>query len=105
MADQEAAGGPEYRALFDARVTFSNGGGLAAEDFRVDVPGPDATEQKVGELFLASLGLLLTDQVHVQRLRVVQEQHRGTRRGPSSSSLDSVPAKAPDRWRHVDLAT
>ena len=28
----------EYRAEFDATVTFSNGGALHAEGFRVDVP-------------------------------------------------------------------
>ena len=33
----------QHRAEFDATVTFSNGGSLRAERFRVDVPGPDAT--------------------------------------------------------------
>jgi len=68
------------------------------------VPGPDVTEQQVGELFLASLGLLLADQVQVSGLRVVQEQHRGTPGGPSAASLDDAPGAAPDRWRHVDLS-
>ena len=36
----------EYRAQFDAVVTFSNGGGLRAEGFRVDVPGPDVTSRR-----------------------------------------------------------
>jgi len=94
---------PQYRAVFDARVTFSNGGGLAAEDFRVDVSGPEVTEQQVGELFLASLGLLLADQVSIRGLRVVPEQHRGTRGGPSDPGLDRASAE-PDRWRYVDLS-
>lgn len=74
----------QYRAVVDARVTFSNGGGLAAEGFRVDLPGPDVTTQQVGELFVASLGLLLTDRVEVTGLRVVEEPRRGTRGGPSA---------------------
>jgi hypothetical protein len=45
----------EYRAQFDAVVTFANGGGLRADGFRVDVPGPDVTEQEVASLFIASL--------------------------------------------------
>jgi 2',3'-cyclic-nucleotide 2'-phosphodiesterase (5'-nucleotidase family) len=49
----------EYRARFDAVVTFSNGGGLRADGFRVDVPGPDVTEQDVASLFIASLNLLM----------------------------------------------
>jgi arylformamidase len=31
----------EYRASFDADVTFSNGGDLAMHGFRVDVPSAD----------------------------------------------------------------
>ena len=98
---------PEYRAVFDARVTFGNGGGLSAEGFRVDVPGPGVTEQQVAELFLASLGLLLTDRVEVSGLQVVQEPHRGTRGGPSAPRRDADGADGADatrdRWRHVDL--
>jgi kynurenine formamidase len=114
VTDQETAGEteagaePQYRAVFDARVTFSNGGGLTAEGFRVDLPGPDTSEQRVGELFLASLGLLLTDQVHISELRVVREQHRGTRGGPSAPRLDpglerAAGATASRRY-HVDLS-
>ena len=100
----EARNGPDYRAVFDARVTFSNGGGLSAEGFRVDVPGPDVTEQQVAELFLASLGLLLSDHVEIRGLRIVQEQHRGTRGGPSAQLGASVRGAAIARWRHVDLS-
>jgi hypothetical protein len=36
--DERRSGLVEYRAQFDAVVTFANGGGLRAEGFRVDVP-------------------------------------------------------------------
>jgi kynurenine formamidase len=85
-------------------VTFSNGGGLSAEGFRVDVPGPDVTVQQVGELFLASLGLLLTDRVEIRRLQIVQEQHRGTRGGPSAQPSTNEPGAVTRRWRQVDLS-
>ena len=49
----------EYRAQFDAVVSFSNGGGLRADGFRVDVPSADVTEQDVASLFIASLNLLM----------------------------------------------
>ena len=70
--------------MFDAVVTFSNGGGLKAEGFRVDVPGPEVTAGEVGELFVAALGLLLTERVEVRGLQIVPEPHRGTRGGPSA---------------------
>jgi kynurenine formamidase len=88
----------QYRAVFDARVAFSNGGGLSAEGFRVDLPGPDATPEQVGDLFVASLGLLLAGEVTVTGLRVVEEQHRGTRGGPSAGGVVAT------RRRFVELS-
>jgi hypothetical protein len=73
----------EYRARFDAVVTFSNGGGLRADGFCVDVPGPDVTEQDVASLFIASLNLLMVDSAELHNLGVFAEPHKGTRGGPS----------------------
>ena len=73
----------EYRAEFDAVVEFANGGGLRADGFRVDVPGSDVTDEHVAALFTASLGLLMTERVALDRLRVFPEPHKGTRGGPS----------------------
>ncbi|MDX6227491.1 MAG: hypothetical protein QOI76_881 [Frankiales bacterium] len=73
----------QYRAQFDARVTFSNGGGLNAEGFRVDVPGPEVTEGEVADLFLVSLSLLMVDRVALANLTVFEEPHKGTHAGPS----------------------
>ncbi|RDV44872.1 hypothetical protein DOE76_11175 [Leifsonia sp. ku-ls] len=73
----------QYRAVFDAEVTFSNGGGLQAQGFRVDLPGPDVSDDDIGRLFLTSLDLLLADSVTVHDVRIVEEAHKGTRGGPS----------------------
>lgn len=74
----------QFRAEFDARVEFANGGHLEVTGFRVDVPGPDVTEAEVGALFVASLGLLLSERVDLRGLRVFPEAHKGTRGGPSA---------------------
>jgi hypothetical protein len=34
---------PAYRARFDARIEFLNGGGLTAEGFRLDLPSRDTS--------------------------------------------------------------
>ena len=65
---------PEYRAQFDATVTFSNGGGLTARDFRIDVPHAEVSAAEVGALFVASLALLMVDRVEVTGLRLFPEQ-------------------------------
>jgi arylformamidase len=74
----------QYRAEFDAVVTFLNGGGLQAQGFRVDVPTAEATEAEIKALFVASLSLLMVDRVELGNLRILAEPHRGTRGGPSA---------------------
>ena len=84
----------EYRAQFDATVTFSNGGGLTAREFRVDVPHDRVSAAEVGALFVASLSLLMVDRVEVRDLRVVAEPHKGTRGGPGDHSGPPAPRRA-----------
>ena len=76
----------EYRASFDATISFSNGGGLTAHGFRLDVPSPDVSEAEIAALFVASLGLLMTDTVELSHVEVFAEPHKGTRGGPSDRS-------------------
>ena len=80
----------EYRASFDASVSFSNGGDLAVHRFRVDVPSPDADEAGLAALFVASLGLLMTEAVELRNVTIVAEPHKGTRGGPAARG-DSQP--------------
>ncbi|MFD5215427.1 hypothetical protein [Microbacterium sp. NPDC058345] len=74
---------PQYRAIFDAEVTFANEGALQTQGFRVDLPGPDATDAEIGRLFVTSLDLLMADTVEVRNVRIIEEAHKGTRGGPS----------------------
>lgn len=78
----------EYRASFDADVSFSNGGGIAARGFRVDVPAEGVSEAEIGALFVASLGLLMTERVELSNVSVFAEAHKGTRGGPSDLGRD-----------------
>jgi arylformamidase len=72
----------DYRASFDATVTFGNGGDLVVHGFRVDVPGPDVGEAEIAALFVASLGLLVTEAVELRNVTMFAEPHKGTRGGP-----------------------
>jgi kynurenine formamidase len=95
----------QYRAVFDAEVAFSNGGGLRVEQFRVDVPSVAVTPEEVAVLFVASLGLLMSDRVDVRDLRVVPEAHKGTRGGPSDASATAGAEQAARvGWRWVELS-
>jgi arylformamidase len=69
----------DYRAIVDADLTFLNGGGLHANEFRLDISSPEITEAEIGDLLVRHLGLLMVDQVNITAMRIVQEQHKGTR--------------------------
>ncbi|MEU8251720.1 hypothetical protein [Nonomuraea sp. NPDC048916] len=73
----------DHRASFDAAITFGNGGDLVVHGFRVDLPSSDAGESEIAALFVASLGLLMTDEVRLANVRIFAEPHKGTRGGPS----------------------
>jgi kynurenine formamidase len=80
----------EYRASFDAVTTFSNGGDLAVHGFRVDIPAADTGPAEIAALFVASLGLLMTDIVELSNLKIFAEPHKGTRGGPADHG-ESMP--------------
>ncbi len=69
----------EYRAVFDVRISFVNGGGLRAEDFRLDVPQRDVSETEVARLLVRHLGLAMVGEVVFDRFEIIEEQHKGSR--------------------------
>ncbi len=91
----------EYRASFDATVRFSNGGDLAVHGFRVDLPGPDTDQAGIGALFVASLGLLMTETVELSNVEVFAEPHKGTRGGPADRAAVAGPAGRLVELSHV----
>jgi arylformamidase len=58
---------------------FGNGGDLSVHGFRVDVPSRQAAEEEIAALFVASLGLLMTESVALSNVEVFAEPHKGTR--------------------------
>jgi arylformamidase len=68
-----------HRASFDASVSFTNGGSLQVTGFKVDLPQAQVTEAEIGQIFLQSLGLLMSGEVVLSNVEIIEEQHRGTR--------------------------
>ena len=66
----------QYRAHFDARIEFANGGDLTANGFRLDLPARDAN---VEQLLVQHLGLALVSKVELANLSIVEEAHKGSR--------------------------
>ncbi|ROO82930.1 hypothetical protein EDD29_0416 [Actinocorallia herbida] len=74
--------GEQWRVEFDANVVFSNGGGLRAREFRLDIPGADIADAEAGELFVRHLGLLMVGEVKISNKRLIREPHKGSRGVP-----------------------
>jgi arylformamidase len=87
----------EYRAHFDAEVEFANGGRLTAEGFRLDLPGPELSEDEIGKLFIQHLGLALVGSMELHAVKIVAEPHKGSR------GITSSPKTVPS-GRLVDLS-
>lgn len=69
----------QHRVQFDAEVTFQNGGRLAVEGFRLDIPGDEITDSDLAASLVRHLGLLMVGNVQISAKRVVREAHKGSR--------------------------
>ena len=77
----------DTRAVFDFVITFSNGGGLRGEGFRLDLPRPDVPEEEIAALMVAHLGLLMVQKVELRNVRRIEEPHRGSRGVPRAAGV------------------
>jgi kynurenine formamidase len=69
----------QWRAEFDAEVTFVNGGELTAHGFRLDVDHEHVDPAEVASALVAELGLLMVADVKISGLRLLAEAHKGHR--------------------------
>lgn len=87
----------ERRAVVDGTISFSNGGAISVEGFRLDLPEPVPDAAGIGDLLVRALGLLMADHVGLTSITVVDEPHKGTRGGPSDESAAVGGAGTPRR--------
>lgn len=66
----------QYRAELDFEITFSNGGSLRGEAFRIDIAGSSPTEDELGAALIADLGLLMADRVDIRRYQILTDRHK-----------------------------
>ncbi len=91
----------QYRAELDFEITFSNGGGLRGEGFRIDIPGPGLTEDELGAALIADLGLLMADRVTIRSHRIFSERHKRAAPAAPAAGTPGTPGTA---LRRADLS-
>src|SRR3546814_13867049 len=84
---------PQYRAVFDFEIEFTNGGGLRGHDFRLDIEGDDIGDAELVDHVVRDLRLLLVGPARILHKPLVIETR--TRRQPA-------PGRAGGK-RHGDL--
>lgn len=66
----------QKRVQFDFEVDFSNGGGIQGQDFRLDIPGDDISDEELGRYIVRDLRLLMVRQVCILRKQIISEAHK-----------------------------
>ena len=77
----------DHRAKFDFTVHFTNGGSLSAEDFRLDIPGTDITDDQLAAYLISDMRLLMAGRVDISNKEIIQEPHK--RRAIDTRNLPS----------------
>ena len=66
----------DRRVRFDFLVTFSNGGSLRGEDFRLDIDGDNIADDALATLLVRDLRLLMVANVTIGNKQIIHEAHK-----------------------------
>lgn len=66
----------QKRVRFDFDITFTNGGGLQGQDFRLDIDGDDITDEELASCIIRDLRLLMVGEVRILNKQVIAEPHK-----------------------------
>jgi hypothetical protein len=66
----------QKRVRFDFVVHFTNGGQLAAQDFRLDIPGNDIGDDALAAYLIQDMRLLMAGEVEIRNKVILDEPHK-----------------------------
>ncbi len=66
----------QKRVKFDFDITFSNGGGLQGQDFRLDLHGDDISDEELRDYIIEDLNLLMVGTCKILKKEINQEAHK-----------------------------
>jgi kynurenine formamidase len=66
----------DKRVKFDFEITFSNGGGMQGQDFRLDIAGDDISNDALADALVSDLRLLMVRQVAILNKQILTEPHK-----------------------------
>ncbi len=66
----------DHRVVFDFEIEFTNGGGIQGQDFRLDISGPEISDQALAEYIVDDLRLLMVGKVNIINKSYIREPHK-----------------------------
>lgn len=74
----------DRRVKFDFEISFTNGGGIQGQDFRLDIPGDDISDEELADYLVRDMRLLMVGQVRILNKEIIAEPHK--RRPPGGQA-------------------
>jgi kynurenine formamidase len=66
----------DRRVKFDFEISFTNGGSLQGQDFRLDIAGDDISDQELADSLVRDLRLLMVGKVRILNKQILAEPHK-----------------------------
>lgn len=67
---------PDKRVVFDFDISFTNGGGIQGQDFRLDIAGDTITDQELADYIVNDMQLLMVGKVDILNKYYIEEKHK-----------------------------
>lgn len=80
------------RVVFDFDISFTNGGGIQGQDFRLDIDGDTITDQELADYIVNDMQLLMVGKVDILNKYYIEEKHK------------RQPVNAPVSDKYIDLS-
>jgi arylformamidase len=68
----------DRRVQFDFEVDFTNGGGIQAQGFRLDIDGEDIDDEALAAHTVRDLRLLMVADIRILNKKIIRERHKRT---------------------------
>ena len=66
----------QKRVKFDFEISFTNGGSIKGEGFRLDISGDDISDKELTDYIIEDLRLLMVGQTKILNKVIFEEQHK-----------------------------
>jgi arylformamidase len=66
----------DKRVVFDFNISFTNGGGIQGQDFRLDIAGDTITDKELADYIIDDMQLLMVGKVDILNKYYIEEKHK-----------------------------